>query len=97
MRDACSNSHRVHVFISAFHRCADECQRNELKNHNIHVFSLTKKDIADECISYIKLQIEKQKTVVLHLDECDYGTGSRQTLSIVYKNIRNNTKVKSIL
>ena len=43
MRDEAHNPTRVHTFISAFHRVADENQRNELERHNLKIFSLTKK------------------------------------------------------
>lgn len=96
-RDESHGSNRVHVFISAWHRAADEDQRKELAQHNMRVFSITKKNAADECVSYILGQIQLGKTVVVHLDECDHGSGEKQILGKVYKKIRDLPQVFTIL
>lgn len=97
MRDEGIASTRVHAFISAWHRSADQTQRTELTHHNMKVFSINNKKVADECIEWIKKSIENRKTVVLHLDECDHGTGDRQILAKVYKFARTIQQVHSIL
>ena len=43
MRDKDNKDTRVHAFLSAWHRVADEDQRNELGTHNLAVFSITNK------------------------------------------------------
>ena len=91
MRDAATNSIRVHAFISAFHRVADESQRGELEKHNLKIFSLTKKTDVNKCITWIQQMIGKQ--IVLHIDECDFGSGTRQLLSKIYAMIHNNLNV----
>jgi hypothetical protein len=88
---------RVHTMISAWHRTADDDQRKELKEHNITVFSITKKIAADECIHWIQEQIRIGKKVIVHLDECDHGSGERQILGHVYKQIREYNEVTIIL
>lgn len=97
MRDAAHNPTRVHAFVSAFHRTADESQRDELKNHNMHVFSLNAKAKAVACIQWIDDKLRSGKQVVLHLDECDFGSGDRQVLATVYNRVRNDDRVTSIL
>lgn len=97
MRDEGTASPRVHAFISAWHRSADDNQRKELIRHNMKVFSINNKKVAQECIEWIKNTIESGKTVVLHLDECDHGTGDRQILGKVYKFARTLQKVHTIL
>ncbi len=96
-RDESNTSPRVHAFLSAWHRAADEDQRKELAQHNMKVFSITKKAAADECVKWIKEQIQKGKTVVLHLDECDHGSGDKQILGKVYKYVRDLPQVFTIL
>jgi len=97
MRDEAHNPTRIHAFISAFHRVADETQREELEKHNLKIFSLTKKTDVDKCIAWIQTQQVSEKQVVLHIDECDFGSGSRQLLSRIYARIHNNVNVTIIM
>lgn len=97
IRDSAHNPTRVHAFISAFHRTADECQRAELKIHNLHVFPLITRAKADACIKWVADMIAAGKRVVLHLDECDFATGHRQVLSALYNAVHNNINVTTIL
>ena len=97
MRDEAHNPTRVHAFISAFHRVADENQRNELERHNLKIFSLTKKLDVNKCLAWIQVVLNGGKHVVLHIDECDFGSGQRQMLSRIYLFIHNNEKVTIIM
>jgi hypothetical protein len=97
MRDGSSSPHRIHVFISAWHRTADNEQRVELAKHNLSVFSIVDTKKADACIDWLNLQIANNKEVVIHLDECDHGSGKKQLLSKVWSVIRANNKITSIL
>lgn len=97
MRDLAHSSTRVHAFVSAFHRTADESQRGELKLHNLEVFSLNKRTEADRCCQWIHQQMDNHKTVVLHIDECDFGSGDKQILGQTYRFIRNRPQITAIL
>jgi hypothetical protein len=97
VRDQASSPRRVHAFVSAFHRVADENQRKELRIHNMEVFSLVSKSSADHACEWITAQIAAGKHVVLHIDECDFGAGDKQILSRVYKKFRVSPKVTYIL
>jgi hypothetical protein len=96
-RDEAHHPARVHAFVSAFHRVSDETQRMELKNHNIYVFSLTTQAKANQCIMWIEAQLAEDKQIVIHLDECDFASGERQILSILYSAIRINPNITTIL
>jgi hypothetical protein len=97
MRDGSSVPHRVHVFISAWHRIADEDQREELSKHNLKVFSIVNNKKVDDCLQWLSTQIAGGKEVVIHLDECDHGSGQKQLLSKVWKHVRAQEKIMSIL
>ena len=88
---------RVHCFVSAWHRKADEPQRLELAQHNLKVFSITSEKNAEHCITWINEQVALKRHVVIHLDECDHGSGSRQKLGLVWREIRENKKITSVL
>jgi hypothetical protein len=98
MRDLMmGESTRCHVFISAWHRVADEGQREELAKHNLKVFSITKEKEVRACVEWIRAQISAGKQVIIHLDECDHGSGQRQVLSRVWREVRDNAHIKIIL
>jgi hypothetical protein len=62
---------REHIFISAFHRKADESQRRELEQHNLKVFSIISMEVAKEALRYINERVSQGKKIILHADECD--------------------------
>ena len=88
MRDLAHDSNRVHIFVSSWHRIADEDQRKELALHNLHVFSLNRAEIVKRCIEKITQEIGK-KYIILHIDECDHGSGEDQHLSTVYRTFKD--------
>lgn len=88
--------HRVHAFITAFHRVADKDQRKELKHHNMDVFSLTSAKNVEDCLSWIHEQLVHSH-IVIHIDECDFGTADYQNLSKVYGDIRDCANITVIL
>jgi len=95
----CETSTRFHVFISAFHRTADEPQREELAAHGLGVFSINSALCRDEAKCFIqeKLATDDSLIVVIHWDECDYGTGHRQNLSDMYHTFKQDPRVFNIL
>ena len=88
---------RVHMFLSSFHRTADENQRKELAKHNLIVCSIINKEVADKAIKKISDILREGKVIIIHLDECDYGTGSRQNLKTIYGRFKQNKSVITIL
>ena len=80
---------RVHAFISSWHRTADADQRTELGQQNLTVFSTTNYKNVEACKAWIRSQLVQRKTVVIHLDECDYGSGPFQMLSNLWYFIRD--------
>jgi len=97
MRDESVSPLRRHALITGWHRVADDNQRKELSLHNMKVFSINKIIVADDCIKWISEKLNDQKKIVLHLDECDHGSGHNQILSKVYNYIRNIPQVFPIL
>jgi len=96
-RDLINKATRVHAFLSAWHRVADEDQRDELATQNMTVFSITTQKKVNDFKKWLTKQLQEGKSVVLHLDECDHGTGSKQMLSKVWSDIRNSGRITNIL
>jgi hypothetical protein len=88
---------REHVFISSFHRVSDESQREELSTHNIKVYSITNENTCNEAILYISHKRDENKQIILHLDECDYGTGVKQNLKKIYDCFKTSQSIVLIL
>jgi hypothetical protein len=97
MRDLVAQPTRIHAFLSAWHRAADEDQRAELGKQNLRVFSITTQKKVDECLNAIRLQLARGKRIVLHLDECDHGSGAKQMLSKVWEEVRQHERITNIL
>lgn len=97
MRDHVRSARRVHAFLSAWHRAADAEQREELGDHAMKVFSINTAANVKKCTDWIAEQIGAGKQVVLHLDECDHGSGEKQMLSNVWGKVRDNDSVTNIL
>ena len=97
MRDNTHNQSRVHAYISAWHRVADEAQRDELLQHHMEVFSITTAKKVAICREWILKQVGEGKQVVLHLDECDHGSGNKQLFSRVWNDVRDNESITNIL
>lgn len=93
-----NDPHRHHIFMSSFHRKADEIQREELEQHGLKVFSVFSKKKQEEAIEFIEDQLViPDNRIVIHWDECDYGTGERQTLAKIYRHFRDHEQVFNIL
>ena len=88
---------RSHAFISAWHRITDATQRDELKDHGLKVFSIITQKNVVECLDWVEKQIKSNKQIVLHLDECDHGSGENQKLSQIWRKVRTNNNIKCIL
>jgi hypothetical protein len=97
MRDHVHNPSRVHAFISSFIRKADESQRDELKLHNMEVFNITSENNVNAFVKWINKKIAEGKSIVIHMDECDYGSGKKQLLNKAYKQYRHNTSTAFIM
>ena len=97
MRDSVEKPTRVHAFLSAWHRTADADQRDELKDQNMEVFSITTQKKVDAFLKWLFNKRLQKKTIVLHLDECDHGSGSKQMLSQVWKVTRDVSSITNIL
>jgi hypothetical protein len=88
---------RVHAFISAWHRSADSEQRDELETQNLTVFSIINDAQVASFVEWLHDHLEKNKDIVIHLDECDHGSGESQKLSNIWKHIRNDLQITTIL
>jgi len=97
MRDKKSREKRVHAFVSAWHRAADKEQREELGDHNLKVFSIINDKSVKSFLKWLEDNIKAGNLIVVHLDECDHGSGDTQKLSEIWPAIRSDSRVTTIL
>lgn len=91
------SSNCSHAFISAFHRVSDEDQRSEMRGYGLKVYSKSSELATAGAWFDCELASNPNQHVVIHLDECDYGTGADQCLSKLWAEIRNNPRITTIL
>lgn len=97
LRDRTTNPRRVHAFVTAWVRIADKDQLVELADHNVTPFTIINDAHVKKLEKWINEQLAASREVVIHLDECDYGTGEKQKLSKVWAKVRENDHITTIL
>jgi len=94
----CLYQHRKHIFITAWYRIADEEQRIELKKHNMSVYAIKNNKDVETVLTYIRTLNSQNKKIVIHFDEADHGTGSKQNINKIWRETRRQlNKIKYIL
>lgn len=92
------NTKHIHIFLTAWHRTADEDQRDELKHYVSEVLSgITCKKIEDYKAKIRKHAIMPDVTLTIHIDECDYGSAHNQLLGQIWKEWRAAPNITFIL
>ena len=99
MRDKSSHPTRNHKFLTQWHRKADEDQRAELKCYGIEVLSgITNKKKEDYNTKIREtLRSDPRVTLIIHIDECDHGSGIRQAMAHIWRMWRDDERVIFIL
>jgi hypothetical protein len=99
MRDNTVHPTRKHIFLTQWHRKADENQRAELKCYGIDVFSgINNKKKEDYNAKIHQTLISDPRiTLIIHIDECDHGSGIRQALAQIWTKWRDDTRIIFIL
>ena len=99
MRDNTSHPTRKHIFLTQWHRKADEDQRAELKCYGIEVLSGITSKKKDDYNNKIceTLKGDPRVTLIIHIDECDHGSGIRQAMAHIWRTWRENKRVIFIL
>jgi len=99
MRDNTSHPTRKHKFLTQWHRKADEDQRAELKCYGIEVLSGITDKKKDDYNNKIRdtLNSDPRVTLIVHIDECDHGSGIRQAMAHIWRTWREDERVIFIL
>ena len=99
MRDNTSHPTRKHKFLTQWHRKADEDQRAELKCYGIEVLSGITDKKKDDYNNKIRdtLNSDPRVTLIVHIDECDHGSGVRQAMANIWRKWRDDERVIFIL
>jgi len=87
----------LNIYLTALHRVANKKQFSELQSYGITVYSINNEKKKDLCIHFVNKYITENKTITIHLDELDYGSGQQQLLGYIWNEFKNNPKVQFIL
>lgn len=99
MRDNTSHPTRKHKFLTQWHRKADEDQRAELKCYGIELLSGITDKKKDDYNNKIRdtLNSDPRVTLIVHIDECDHGSGVRQAMAQIWRTWREDERLIFIL
>lgn len=99
MRDNTVHPTRKHIFLTQWHRKADENQRAELKCYGIDVFSGINNKKKEDYNAKIhqSLNSDPRITLIIHIDECDHGSGIRQAMAQIWTTWREDARIIFIL
>jgi hypothetical protein len=74
-----------HIFISALNRVDCKKQHEELESYDISCFTVTVKKDREEILKLLEYeQSSSRNNLIVHFDESDYGTGSKQKMEEVH-------------
>ncbi len=74
-----------HVFLTNFKRNDCKEQREQLKSYDIDTFYCDELELS---VAHIRKLIQAGVEVVVHVDESDYGSGSKMKMATTFKAIR---------
>lgn len=86
-----------YFYITALNRKDIKSQLKEMLDFNITAYILARKKASNEFKNELFELIKNNITPVIHLDELDYGSGSSQSLSIIWNNLEIRSKCRFIL
>jgi hypothetical protein len=90
------NSHILNVYLSAFYMKEEFPQYEEMEKYGISVYK--KKEYASELLQDVQEHLSKSKnnSVIVHINECDYGSAKTQVIANVVRTLEATSRVKTI-
>lgn len=89
---------RKHIFLTQWHRTADEGQRQELESYGIKVYSGLKTQKVEKYSKEIQCLLDNPHVkLIINIDECDYGSGHRQAMAQIWKRWHDQLRITFIL
>lgn len=90
------NSNILNVYLSAFYMKEELPQYEEMEKYGICVYK--KKEYAYELLERVKKHLSKSKDnyVIVHINECDYGSAKTQVIADVVQTLEATSRVKTI-
>jgi hypothetical protein len=84
------------IYITAFIRKDVKQQAEELGEYGIEIATVPNKKSAEEIISGLEYHISMGRRLILCIDECDYGSGSSQSMSVLTSRFLKDENVVKI-
>jgi hypothetical protein len=83
--DKQSGNNYKHIFITALNRKDIKSQLKEQEEYGVTSVILSNKKKADELKTKLENFNSERDKIIIHLDECDYGSGFKQAMSVFWK------------
>lgn len=87
----------INYFLSSYNRKSDRCQFDDHRGYGLKTYALFNKIQVLRCLEEITADIMAGRTVILHIDELDYGSGWRGLLSQIWTAVKNASEVMCVL
>lgn len=86
-----------HYYCVSLNRKDVRKQQVDLEAYGVKMALTFNNTLTNESIEAIRACLRSGKSAVLHVDECDYGSGKKQQLSKLYNHFKDNENVIIIL
>ena len=82
-----------HIYLCSLNRKDVKTQKDELEQYGISLHCICNDEGSNRAILEIKDLLLSGKILIIHHDECDYGSGKKQKMSMIFEEIKNNNKI----
>lgn len=83
----------THIYLCSLNRKDVKTQKDELEQYGISLRCIYNDKEAEEAIKEIKYLLSLGKQLIIHFDECDYGSGKKQKMSKIFQEVKNIEKI----
>lgn len=90
------NQNISHMYFTSLNRKDIKEQLDELEDFKIYSKIIYNKHKAEEYILHVREKIARGRSVIIHWDECDYGSGTGQSLKPLLDYCNRKRRVKII-
>jgi len=82
-----------HIYLCSLNRKDVKKQKDELEQYGILLRCIFNDKETEEAVKEIKYLLSLGKQLIIHFDECDYGSGKKQKMSKIFQEVKNNEKI----
>jgi hypothetical protein len=85
-----------HYYVCSLNRKDVKAQKDELSSYEIALYCVTTNNEGESAIQSIQSDITRGEKVIIHFDECDYGSGRNQKMAPLFNKFLEKSNVVKI-